>query len=464
MESSACPSCHGRKELRSTCGFCGGKKKPSSAPASSCPTHSDMSVAETVIATPEFSEVPSQCRACRRRAAIIATSRGNFCSSACAGHEDGEEEELSDAMAELMESIEELSPEESSSSSDSSLYDIFTQEKNFGQSSLAWYVLRGGGAAEKQDDIFTFRHSGRQSGKTVQMAYTAQGTRGPLVLLIPALGVHRSEFSAFQTLLSPFCRTLAIDPLNTGESSKLEKGQLHLLKLEAELIEQLVDSLYGSDSTINVVGSEWGGVLGLQLAQLLGDKVKSLALLNPVPEMRGGKSQKMIALERCKGFLDSVIQRATGRAPLVLGDCKLFEARIKEELRGVTLPATPHYDSHLADRAHALKSVSLLPRHLSANPGGVSLKIPMLLAYGQKADPLIEAVANSLPAQYSLKSYEVQEICKARHLLALDQPRRTAQSYLHFLKGVAQQPVSDAYLGYPSSFKGDEPAIVERML
>lgn len=481
--TSSCPSCHGREPLRSTCGLCGGTKSKKKEEedvvlSSSCGSgREDMNVAEDLLATPELGlgdGSSSQCRACRRRAALIATSTGNFCSMACSKahmnrdsgaeeEEEQEEEDLNSAMSELLQlstDIEEMGEEEGKRE-DSSLYDIFSQEKNFGSSSLVWY----GGGWEKQERVFTFRGS----GKSVQMAYTTQGTRGPVVLLIPALGIHRSEFSAFQTLLSPFCRTLAIDPLNTGESSRLEKGQLHLLKLETELIQQLLDSLFRVRPALNVVGSEWGGVLGIQLAQVLGAQVQSLALLNPVPEMRGGKSQKMIALERCKGFLESIIQRATTASAtasplMMMGDCKLYEARIKEELGNVSLPSTPHYDPHLVNRAHALQNVSLLPRHLSANPGGVSLKIPVLFAYGQHADPPTDAVAQSLPAQYGLKQYEVQEICKARHLPALDQPRRTAQCYLHFLKGVAQQPVSDAYLGYPTSFKGDEPAIVQRLL
>lgn len=473
--SSSCPSCHGREPLRSTCGLCNGGDKPKKP--SSCGSGRDnVNVAEDLLMTPELG-TPSQCRACRRRAAVLVTSRGNFCSAACSkahvkrsDDDDDEEEEetenLNEAMTELMQSIQEIEEDEEggedmiiTTTHDSSLYDIFTQHKNFGQSSLAWY----GQASEKQDDFFTFSHSEKHATQTIRIAYTAQGKRGPLVLLIPALGIHRSEFSQFQTLLSPFCRTLAMDPLNTGESSKLEKRRLHLLKFEAEVVEQLVNSLYPDKPSINVVGSEWGGVLALQLSMLLGDRVQSLALFNPIPEMRGGKSQKMIALERCKGFLDTVILRATGNAPLMMGDCKLFEARIKDELRGVSLPGTPYYDPYLVDRAHALKSVYLLPRHLSANPGGVNLKIPVLFAYGQKADPMVDAVAHSLPIQYGLKQYEVQEICKAHHLLALDQPRRTAQCYLHFLKGLAQQPVSDAFLGYPTSFKGDEPAIVERL-
>lgn len=108
-----------------------------------------------------------------------------------------------------------------------------------------------------------------QRSNFFNIAYTTQGNAGPVVLMIHGFLVNRQEFFALQSLLSPYCRTIAIDLLGMGDSTKLFTGgtDLYSWKNDVAYIKAMMDSIYPNEQFL-IIGDHWGSSIGFTYASL----------------------------------------------------------------------------------------------------------------------------------------------------------------------------------------------------
>lgn len=504
--SSSCPSCHGQKRYGgSACAFCGGSgggdKKEKKAEASKAIVGEPQ---KTTMNTLNAAMISSTCKQCRRKSVKLVTSTGDFCSSDC---------RRAHCSANPCESTVTASTEKRSNGS---LYEIFSHKPDVGAPTIMWrdWYRRPG---PRRDAVLTFESSfsGRVLSKkssltssstlrqsavlpvtnvtnVIDIAYTVQGDKGPIVVLLPGVPVNRYELKNVQALLAPFCRTIAIDPLNMGESSMVLERESYLYKDDSEYIHAVVQKEYPGES-YNVLGTDWGGGMAIRLAEQQKAAVSSLGVISPVfssnfpvPDIQAvGRLKLLLRDEKdWPQFVKSVQDfdsRAVGiiRAIMVYNSEKINNAG----QRGLLLQysdqdyekpgaGTPTLGLNywgiagLVERAYALYVDQLKAAHPVLNPEGVDVTAlrdkPTFICWGQ--DPMMpNAGAHRMPHEYELQHYCIHILEKARHLIAIDRPYAVAERYLDFLRGVAGQQLADVFLGYPDTPKGDEKQVLAEL-
>lgn len=482
----------------SRCPFCGGSKSNTKNKSSKA---GNLLNRPSVTNAGGMTDASSSCKVCKKQA-TIATSKGNFCSSACRAKPSSiTVTQLPEALSQLLETFEqqqqqeEEEKEEEVEVKEGNSYLIFGQEPDLGAPAVSfrgWY--RKPGERQNRKFIFKSKFFGRVlvRGKVdvsneIEIAYTLQGDKGPIVVLLPGVPVNRYEFKDFQALISPFCRTIAIDPLGMGQSSMV-LNRNYMWKSDTEYIHALVQSIY-PDEKYNLFGNDWGGGMVLHTAAQKSDAVLSVALLNPVystnypvPEIQAVGRLKPLIEDDWELFKEKVadfdsrvitivkdmvhnrhkINQASQRALLVA-----YSDQDYEQPHAFTGNLTLKYwnIAALAERAYVLSPNQLRPMDSKFNPDGLDVASfknkPFFIAWGKEDDMMTPAGAHRLPEEYELDGpYVIHMIENARHLTAIDQPLVLAEKYLDFLKGVARQQLADAFLGYPDVPKGDELAVL----
>jgi len=168
------------------------------------------------------------------------------------------------------------------------------------------------------------------------IAYTTQGTEGPVVILIHGFLLNRQEFFALQSLLSPFCRTVAIDLLGMGDSSKLLSGgtDLYTWKNDVDYIKAMAEDLY-PDERYLIVGDHWGSCVGFTYASLYPDDLFGVVNINSILDStsmslterqiaRWGKTGNLVFDTIMEGFettISSVFRSFTSKPCLWSEEC-----------------------------------------------------------------------------------------------------------------------------------------------
>lgn len=101
---------------------------------------------------------------------------------------------------------------------------------------------------------------------------------GDPVLLVHSSGFTSRQWRRLAEALAPTHRVLAPDLLGYGDSSPWPDGEPFELEQDVAALAGLVDG----EAPVHVVGHSYGGLLGLQLALAHPDRVRSLAVYEPV--------------------------------------------------------------------------------------------------------------------------------------------------------------------------------------
>lgn len=435
-DASSCPSCHGKRYPGSKCAVCQPVAKVSSCPSchgkhlkSSCPYCHGKGKKAT-----EF--MHSTCDACKKNKPIISSAAGMFCSRSCSKSH----------VASIKQDDKRRDTE--------SLYDIFSHQPEFvpNVTFRGWYRKPG----PRRDELLRFHSS--FSGVTavdskrtndVNIAYTLQGDKGPIVMLLPGFPLNRLELATLQAKLAPFCRTIAVDYIGTGESSMVLERESYLLKDDVEYLLEVKRRTYGEEA-FHIFGCDWGGGIAIRAASKEKD-VASLGLLNPTfyvtPEIEVvGQAQPLIDFKDLSVFMENVDREVLDiiRAHSSESVNHLFNKELK-----------PGAIAAMAERVATLTGSQLQPED-SKNPDGVDLKLlshkPVFISCNT-VNHVTEA--HRLPYMYGLKKYVISAI--------LHNQEEVAQAYLDFLVGTAEAKLADVFLGYPIHPRGDELIVIQRL-
>ncbi len=125
---------------------------------------------------------------------------------------------------------------------------------------------------------------------TLSIAYTKAGDRGPLVFFVHGVPTNREQWFPVQKTLSKWCRTIAIDLLGMGESSKpldmpdeawdwrydavYFKIVIDALVRGVAQHQRSADKLFADarvDEKVFMVADDWGAGPAMHFAELFGD-------------------------------------------------------------------------------------------------------------------------------------------------------------------------------------------------
>lgn len=109
--------------------------------------------------------------------------------------------------------------------------------------------------------------------------YTDDGAGAPVILVHSSVSANR-QWRAITDTLKDRYRVLAINLFGYGETTPWPPGTPQPLYAQAQLVRALAGTLEGP---VHLVGHSFGGAVAMKAALLMGDRVASLALLEPNP-------------------------------------------------------------------------------------------------------------------------------------------------------------------------------------
>lgn len=361
-------------------------------------------------------------------------------------------------------------------------------------------------------------------GNRFEIAYTQWGNKGPLVLLLHGVPSNRYLYFPIQKRLSPFCRTISIDMLGMGESSKpryygkpkpyQSKEELQKEKdyaginepwdwvFDVDYVDKLMQSLYPNEK-FYFVADDWGsGINSHYAAKFNSDRLLGFIQIDPIAfdsypvleiQAIGRASQIPVVVDKKTGVDDALFKQAMGAAdqtilqivktmtynrhpwdqfsqreimhPYVDVDYDRSKYRDGEDATSLTLRL--HWEALrvLADRAAILSPALLLPYDEEKNPKGVKfddITVPTLILWG-RYDSMMSR-NSKYRFKWVLKNAPVQmtDIPNADHLAGTDQPNFVSDGILDFISRVSgKESLADIYLGFDGIWKGDEREMIK---
>jgi pimeloyl-ACP methyl ester carboxylesterase len=340
-----------------------------------------------------------------------------------------------------------------------------------------------------------------------EIAYTKMGVKGPVVLFLHGVPTNRRQWEGVQEHVSRFARTISIDMLGMGESTKprmygrkndQSPNDAWYWKNDVEYIEQLMQREYPGEKFI-FVADDWGGGVASQYASKYDDdRLAALIELDPVafdgypvneiqaigrasmiPNTAEGDKQFAAAFGAFDQTLVQILKTMV-HDPAVYNQYNLrnlafpyvdvdYERNTLGDGADVATSATMGLKMHnirvLADRAAVLSPSQLLPYHPEKNPEGVKyseITIPTLIMWGEY-DNMMPALQTQRYANVlGTDDVQITYVPRAGHFAAEDQPRYVADTIVNFLRRVVgRSNLADINLGNEGIWKGDEAAMIE---
>jgi pimeloyl-ACP methyl ester carboxylesterase len=343
-----------------------------------------------------------------------------------------------------------------------------------------------------------------------EIAYTQWGDKGPVVLMLHGVPTNRRQYLPIQKRLAPFCRTVSIDMLGMGESSKpLEYGTEDKIAriasrfglppadhkpwdwvFDTEYVDDVMETLYPGEKFV-FVSDDWGSGISTHYAARYGSKrliahigIDCIALDGyPVSEIqaigRASQTKDQATFEQMMGSFDQtmvvILKQMVKYKNRVFNQYSLRNFKfpymdVDYERSGAdSLTMRLNYDAIrvLADRAAVLAPDLLLPFDRK-NPKGVrfdQIDVPTAILWGVDGDPMMPDLQRFRLVYAHTNTY-VQPIAihDAGHLAGLDQPDRVAEAILSFIITiVGARGVADVFVGFDGIFKGDEKEFIAAM-
>lgn len=349
----------------------------------------------------------------------------------------------------------------------------------------------------------------RQNGKlvktdTFEIAYTQIGDKGPVILFLHGVPTNRRQWWPIQKLISPFARTISIDMLGMGDSSKpLNYGKDQSRPdgtvnnegnkpwdwiFDIQYVDQVMNQLYPGEKFV-FIADDWGSGINSHYASRLNNRLLAFIQLDPI-SFDGYPVSEIQAIGRASQIKDDTqFQMAMGAIDQTM--VQIFKTMVHKpddvynqySLRAIKHPyidvdyerskyeAGEDADSLslrlkwdairvLADRAAILSPALLLPYDYAKNPKGVqyeNITVPTLILWGEKDNMMPPMQIYRFFWAMSNSRVSTSLIKDAGHFAGTDQPERVAEEILNFLsRELGRQALADIFIGYTGIWKGDE--------
>jgi len=341
-----------------------------------------------------------------------------------------------------------------------------------------------------------------------EIAYTKMGVKGPVVLFLHGVPTNRRQWEGVQKHVSRFARTISIDMLGMGESTKPRMygrkkdpspNDAWFWKNDVEYIEQLMQREYPGEKFI-FVADDWGGGIASQFASKYDDdRLAALIELDPIafdgypvneiqaigrasmiPNTVEGDKQFAAAFGAFDQTLVQILKTMV-HDPAVYNQYNLrnlafpyvdvdYERNTTgdgktEVATSATMGLKMHNIRVLADRAAVLSPSQLLPYHPEKNPEGVKyseITVPTLIMWGEYDNMMPALQTQRYANALGTDDVQVTYVPRAGHFAAEDQPRYVADTIVNFLRRVVgRSNLADINLGNEGIWKGDEAAMIE---
>ena len=356
---------------------------------------------------------------------------------------------------------------------------------------------------------------------TFEIAYTQRGDKGPIVLLLHGVPSNRYLYFPIQKRLCPFCRTISIDMLGMGESSKprmygkpkpyqtkeeIKKEKDHAginepwdWIFDTDYVDKLMNSLYPGEKFV-YLHDDWGSGIGSHYSAKYNNRLLAQIYIDPiafdsypVSEIQAIGRASQIPVVNENGVDDAEFKKAMGSAdqtmvqifktmtftrkpwdqfslraikhPYFDVDYDRSKYRNGEDATSLTLRL--HWEALrvLADRSAILSPALLLPYDSEKNPKGVryeNVTVPTLCCWG-RFDSMMSRNSR-YRFKWALKNAPVQtmDIPDADHYAGTDKPDFVADAIIDFVsRVVGKDKLADIYLGFDGIWKGDEKEMIK---
>jgi pimeloyl-ACP methyl ester carboxylesterase len=339
-----------------------------------------------------------------------------------------------------------------------------------------------------------------------EIAWTKWGDRGPLVLFLHGVPTNRAQWEPVQREVARFCRTISIDMLGMGESTKprlygrkenpgLNPGdnERWYWQSDVEYVEKLMQHEYPGEKFF-FVADDWGSGILSHYAARHNDRLLGIAHLDPItfdgypvneiqaigrasqipdtPEgdqlfaqLFGAFDQTLVQIYKTMVYDPNVYNQYNLRwitFPYVDVDYERNGAGdgVTDVAKSTTLRLKWHAIRVLAERAAILSPALLLPYHPQRNPNGVrydAITVPALVLWGEFDNMMPAAQTQRFAYVLGTDDVEIQYVPRAGHFAATDNPLFVAGAILNFVRRVAgRDRLADIYLGFQGIWKGDE--------
>lgn len=359
----------------------------------------------------------------------------------------------------------------------------------------------------------------RESGKTewtdeFEIAWTKQGDKGPLVLMIHGVPCNRAQWEEVQRLLAPFCETICIDMLGMGESSMPRRygekiGTSVDIAIPAgkatqwdwvndvDYVEKLMQHEYPGRKFI-LIADDWGSGIASHYAAIHNDRLLGLIQADaiafdgyPVNEIQAIGRGAMIpnTPEGDEQFAmlfaaydQTVVQinKTMVHNPAVYNQYKVrlitfpyveqdYERNSNGDgVSGIFRSTTARLNFHnirvLADRAAALSPALLLPYHPEKQPLGVQydkITVPSLIMWGEDDNMMPAAQTQRFAYVMGTDDVTINYVPRAGHFAHTDNPLYVADTIVNFIRRVVgRSSMGDINLGHQGIWKGDEAQLI----
>ncbi len=344
-----------------------------------------------------------------------------------------------------------------------------------------------------------------------EIAWTKWGAKGPLVLFLHGVPTNRAQWEPIQKHVARFCRTISIDMLGMGESTKPRlygrkndpakdpgRNELWYWKSDVDYIEKLMQHEFPGEKFI-FVADDWGSGINSHYAARYPERLEGFVQLDaiafdgyPVNEIQaigraaqipntpdgdttfatlfGAFDQTLVQIYKTMVYDPNVYNQYKLRwitFPYVDVDYERNAAGdgVTDVAKSSTLRLKLHNIRVLTERAAILSPALLLPYDASRNPEGVryeNITVPSLIMWGEYDNMMPAAQAERFANVLGTDDVQITYVPRAGHFAGTDNPRVVADSIVDFVRRVkGRRALADINLGNQGIWKGDERLMIQ---
>ena len=334
------------------------------------------------------------------------------------------------------------------------------------------------------------------------IAWTKIGNKGPVVLFLHGVPTNRRQWEDVQATVGRFCRTISIDMLGMGESSKprmygrkqnSEPNDCWHWINDVDYVEKLMQSEYPGEKFI-FVADDWGSGIASHYAAEHNDRLLALVHMDPItfdgypvneiqaigrasmipntPEgdqlfqqMFGDFDQRLVQILKSMVHNRHVYNQYNIRSltfPYVDVDYERNEKGdgVSNVAKSITMQLKFHNIRVLSDRAAVLSPALLLPKCPKENPNGVAyenITVPALIMWGEYDNMMPAGQTQRFANVLGTSDVQITYIPRSGHFPGNDNPVFVADTIINFVRRiVGRENMADVYMGNWGIWKGDE--------
>jgi pimeloyl-ACP methyl ester carboxylesterase len=339
-----------------------------------------------------------------------------------------------------------------------------------------------------------------------EIAWTKWGAKGPVVLFLHGVPTNRAQWEPIQKHVARFCRTISIDMLGMGESTKPRlygrkndpakdpgTNERWYWKSDLDYIEKLMQHEYPGEKFL-FVADDWGSGINSHYAARYPQRLEGFVQLDaiafdgyPVNEIQaigraaqlpntpggdatfatlfGAFDQTLVQIYKTMVYDPNVYNQYKLRwitFPYVDVDYERNAAGdgVTDVAKSTTLRLKLHNIRVLAERAAILSPALLLPYDASRNPEGVryeNITVPSLIMWGEFDNMMPAAQTERFANVLGTDDVQITYVPRAGHFAGTDNPRFVADTIVDFVRRVkGRRALADINLGNHGIWKGDE--------